>query len=93
MRSKYAHKLVAETAAGLAGAIYDECAQINEWYHLNPSRDNFVRTVAPDLIRQARDVLAEMLGRSDVPQPEKDIIYEALLRDAALPRGNGQTMH
>lgn len=91
--SKYAHKLVAQVAREMAGAVYDEAAVNNEWYALNPSRKRFVRNVAPDLVMEARKVLAEMLGRNDTNEREKAEIYEALMMDSALPRGANTTMH
>lgn len=82
-----AHKLVAQTAREMAGAIYEELAKNNEWYKANPSQTEFIERVHGSLLVQARDVLASMLALPNYPETLKEQIAEALILDNQLQLG------
>lgn len=81
------HPLVADLCTEMAQAVYEELAHRNTFYKMYPghSRASFVKHVAPTLRQEAVRTLSEMLARNDVPQNEKDKIYEALLLDKQTP--------
>jgi len=87
MRQVHCHKMVAETARGMAAAVYEELAKKNEWYALNPSQTIFVETTYGSLIDQARQVLANMLESKTVTPEQKELIFEALVLDRSLKGG------
>lgn len=87
MRQVHCHKMVAETARGMAEAVYEELAKKNEWYALNPSRTVFVEATYGSLIEQARQVLAGMLESKTVTPEQKELIFEALVLDKSLKGG------
>lgn len=87
-----AHKMVMDLAIAMAQEHYGRYALDNAWNHKmraggkiteKQSRLVFCRHVAPQLLEDARQVLAGMLGQPEdvVPQAMKDEIYEALLLD------------
>jgi hypothetical protein len=83
-----AHYRVADLCVAMAETVYEECAgQYNGWYKKHPDRAKFVKQCAPTLRAHARQVMAEMLGRRDIPDDQKADIYEALMLDGTLPQG------
>lgn len=83
----YCHKLVKQTAQGIAGAFYEVAASDNEFYRLHPHQMRFVRAHWGDFTQPARESLATLLGQSATPEPVKAEIYQALLLDQSAPRG------
>lgn len=94
--SKHAHKLVYETAVGMAHELYDVVMLDDEWWkcwkQLNPGASpkeleaRFVKKNLPKLLPQARATLAGML-RTCPDEELANEIYEALLLDNTLIRG------
>jgi hypothetical protein len=86
-----AHRLVAETAVGIAEAMFpDYMAANNELWkafraHMTEkeARVVFVKQAAPQLLEEARLTLTDMLSQPDdvVPVKVKDEIAEALIKD------------
>ncbi len=95
----HCHKLIWATAVEMAGELYDLAMKDNRVYaqwsavcpELTPTvlEIKFIELLAPQLVPDARTTLAGMLGRPDVPEKQKEIIYDALIRDATLMRGKG----
>jgi hypothetical protein len=80
-----AHKRIAALCEELANEVYETCAISNKWYKLHPDRNAFIRQCAPTLKLEARGIMAKLLTDDSVPQTEKELIYEALCLDSALP--------
>ena len=81
------HKLVADTAKEMAGAVYERLATTrNDFYAYWPDQDAFIRARWQSFAQPAREQLAEMLGLPDsmVPPDQKRQIYEALLKNGAV---------
>jgi len=82
--SRHVHKLIAETAKGVAAEWYaDSARHDNAFYRANPSEDQFVRHNWGMFVEIARTVLVSML-RMNYPEHTKAEIYEALLHNHAL---------
>lgn len=92
-----AHKLVAETAKGLAGAFYENMMTVDdevwaEWKERFPDvpqsklQDYFVEMSFGRFLGEARATLAAML-RSPIPEALKEQIHEALVLDNDLKGG------
>jgi hypothetical protein len=86
-RQVHCHKMVAETARGMAEAVYEELARDNDWYKMNPDRAVFIEAAYGSLIAQARQVLAKMLESLTVAPEQKELIFEALVLDKSLKGG------
>lgn len=82
---KFAHEIVAKTAQEMAGCWYEETAHDNDFYSFYPSQKKFVKREWHRFVEHARKTLAEMLGRSDVQEWQKEQIFEALIKHASLP--------
>lgn len=82
---KMAHELIADTAKGLAAAFYEEAAKDNDFYKFYPKQKAFVNREWGRFVEAARNTLAQMLGRNDVPEWQKEQIHEALILHATLP--------
>jgi hypothetical protein len=82
---KFAHKLLVETAKEFAGAFYEEAAQDNEFYKFYPNQRFFIRREHKRFIEAARLQLSKMLGMSTTPEWQKEEIFEALIKHAAMP--------
>ncbi len=92
-REGHCHKLVAETAKQMAGAVYEEMARKNnEWYSQNPDMRAYVDRSWGFFVEDARRVLANMLGQRTISESEKENIYEALILDKSLVRGRGSRL-
>jgi hypothetical protein len=86
-----AHRLVAETAVGLAQSCYEAWMGVNNELYRVMRRELtnkqietvFIAKVAPTLLEEARLVLTDMLsmGDAEVPKSLKDEIAEALILD------------
>jgi hypothetical protein len=86
-----AHRLVAETAVGLARNVYEAWMGANNELYRAMRRELsnkeietiFIAKVAPTLLEEARKALADCLSRpdSEVPVSMKDQIAEALILD------------
>lgn len=91
----HAHRLVAETAEGIASAIYAALMQKNEWYeawklkfplaHGEELERIFVRLYAASYIMRARATLASMLANKQYSAMHEEI-SEALILDAQFKR-------
>ena len=92
-----AHKLIAETAVGMAHELYDLMMQDNQWWQQwqrqNPGatrkamENRFVKRNLPLLLPQARASLAKCLQPGMAPglsEAQKDEILEALVLDNQL---------
>lgn len=83
---KFAHELVAATAKELAGTFYEELAgKSDDFYHYYPSQKLFISREWKRFIETARKTLSVMLGQSSTPEPQKEIIFDALIKHASLP--------
>jgi hypothetical protein len=93
----HAHKLVAKTAADMAGEIYGKVMQSNvaytEWKMLNMDvtdvkelETRFIALMTPKLLGEARATLAKLL-RMPIAESLKEQIHEALVLDNTLRRG------
>ena len=85
-----AHKLVAETAIGLANEWFEVYASRNDFYKKmtadgrvseKNAREFFVMRMAPKLYEDARAALTDMLIQPDTTQYVRDQIEEALILD------------
>lgn len=91
----FCHKLVMETARGIAGAHYEMLMSSNQWYsswkatHPELSGEALQRRYIEDAwgryIGEARHTLAGML-RQPIAEDLKEQIHEALVLDAGVPR-------
>ncbi len=87
-----AHRLVAETAVGIAEAMFPDYMAANNdlWKSFRAvmsekaARVVFVKQAAPQLLEEARLTLTDMLSQPDdvVPVRMKDEIAEALILDS-----------
>jgi len=94
----HAHKLVYQTAVGIAHELYDNLMSVPafyaEWKRLNPEatakqlETRFVKRHVGKCLPQARATLTLML-RGPHDSALKEQIHEALCLDAALVRGRG----
>lgn len=87
--NRVVHKLVKSTAQELAGCFYEwQAGQRrfgDKFYELYPNVDAFVKRDWPNFVKEAKKVLATMLGDPITPDREKAEIYEALTLDATMP--------
>ena len=93
----HCHHLIAKTARGIAGAFYEIAmgennAVYSEWKKMNSElspkamEQKFIDLFWGKFIDQARATLSSMLD-GDHPEPLKQQILDALIRDNALRRG------
>ena len=82
-----AHRLLAETAKEMAGAVYEVNAQDNVFYLRYPDQKAYIEQVWGSLIDQAKQTLAMMLANPLTPDHQKEIIAEALILDNQLVIG------
>lgn len=95
----HAHRLVVETARGMAEALYEKLMSDNDlyskWRDGNPGvgarrlQARFIDRNYPKLIEGARTILAGMLGNPLLDPAQAESIYDALVLDATLRRGRG----
>jgi hypothetical protein len=96
MKELHCHPLVRSTAVEMAGELYDAVMHNDDLYEqwkkvcpeLTPTlcEITFIELLYPRLIEQARATLAKMLA-TNIPESQKLIIYDALVKDATLIRG------
>lgn len=86
------HKLVADTAKEMAEAAYEAMAFDNHFYTANPNRRSWVRAHFGEFIPDARQALAHMLGLEEVPENQKEIIFEALRLDNSVKGKRAKTV-
>lgn len=84
-KHSFAHKMVAELQVAMAHEVYDALASKDDKFYKEWNETEFVNQVAPTLRDEARGVLAELLGRNDVSDHDKEQIYEALMLDRCVP--------
>lgn len=78
------HKLVADTAKGLAKEHYDQLALNNRFYKAHPNVEHFSFRKWPLYVDMARQILTEMLNLPQYDQATKDLIADALFKDGAV---------
>ncbi len=89
--TKYCHEMVAATAKGIAGEVYETWASHHdEWYKENRSQKDFIDAQWPKFIEAARSALAETLRVGNLPDAVKESIAEALIKDNSI-RGRRKT--
>lgn len=76
------HKMIVHDAKEFAGVFYEQ-SRSAKFRATWPSQDSYVRANWQHFVVHVRSVYAQMLGRADVPQKQKDLIYDALIADAA----------
>ena len=97
--SRYAHGLVASTAAAISREIYSQMmGKSNALYHqwkaqypmLTPQEceERFVEMMTPKMLEQARATLAKMLGQPG-NEDLKPAISDALIADNQIRFGRG----
>ncbi len=82
------HKMIVHDAQEMAGCFYEEDRSATfraTW----PNQMDYVRAKWHHFVVPVRAGYAELLGRSDVPQDQKDMIYEALTADIAASSNDG----
>lgn len=82
---KLAHELIADTAKEIAGAFYEEAAQVNDFFAYYPKQHIFIKNEWHRFVEAARQVLVSMLGNPVTPEWQKEQIHEALILHASLP--------
>lgn len=83
------HKMIADTAKGIAREQWATLARHNAFYKAWPEPEPFVAYHWPKYIDTARFILVGMLGSPKYDQHTKDQIFDAVLRDGAV---NPKTM-
>lgn len=81
------HELVAVTAKDMCREYYEGAARDNAFYATWPTSDDFLVRRWHTFIQPAREHLAELLHPSKhslTTQDQRDIIHEALLKNAAV---------
>jgi len=97
-----AHKLIVETAKGMAHELYDTMMSDNIWYAAWKARfpglgpkaleAKFVVLNTAKLLPQARATLVHMLTLTSTDEATKAIISDALIDDVGLRQGRLQAM-
>lgn len=90
------HELVATTAKEMCRCFYEEAAHDNDFYRKWPSTDDFLVKRWHMFIQPAREHLAELLHPSKhsmTTQDQRDIIHEALLKNAAVNPAYNSPLH
>lgn len=86
----HTHPLIADTARGLAEAIWEEkCQRDNTFYKFFGSPQAkvlFIGAWAPKLVARARDIMTDMLA-GPYPDALKEEIADALMKDHNLRHG------
>lgn len=78
------HRLIADTAKGMAAEHYEVLARDNRFYKAYPKVGRFVRQKWQLYIHVARQTLVGMLGNPNTPDDQKAAIYEAVMKDGAV---------
>lgn len=78
------HKMIADTAKGIAREAWESLAKQNAFYALWPEPEPFVTKHWPDYLPVARATLTGMLGSPQYSEHMKAEIYEVLLKDGAV---------
>lgn len=78
------HKMIADTAKGMAEAHYELLAKQNAFYRRYPDVTVFVHSCWPHYIHVARQTLTGMLGSPQYSEEMKAEIADALMRDGAV---------
>lgn len=81
------HFLIKKTAVELAGQHYDKAAHDNVFYHYYPTEKFFIQHEWHQFITMAKSILTSMLGRHDICEAMKEEIFDALIKNASLPKG------
>jgi len=86
-----AHKMVSDICVEMASLCYEELARDNKFYRKNPQyrgkegERRFILHCAPTLRFAARQYLTERLNSPLTPPEQRDLIFDALLKDATVP--------
>ena len=87
---KYCHKLLENIAKEICGAAYEDMAKDDIFFKHWPNQKMFIKKQWGNFVKPARESLAQLLGRPDWPEEQKELMMEALFYDRALPP-NGDT--
>ncbi len=82
---KLAHVMVADVAREMAACFYDEAAHDNEFYKFYPKQKMFINREWKRFVGAAKATLAQMLGKIETPEWQKEQIMDALVKHASLP--------
>lgn len=82
---KFAHEMVAATAKEMAGCWYEEAAHDDDFYKFYPCQKKFIKREWHRFVSHAKQTLAQMLGSTQIPEWQKEQIFEALIKHASLP--------
>jgi hypothetical protein len=86
------HKLIRETAVGIANEAYESMAHDNAFFAEWPNRRVFVRKNWMMFVDNARDALLTILS-GDYPEAMKQPAYEALTIDGSFRRTESSAVH
>lgn len=78
------HKLIGDTAKGMALEHWEQLAKNNNFYKLWPDPLEFQRQKWPLYLDVARQTLIGMLGSPTISDEQKECIADAVLRDGAV---------
>lgn len=87
-----AHRMIAKLAEDMAYLSYEQSAKGNNFYKAFPNAKAYVREVAPTLIEEAYRTLCKVLGDDDIPEKQKNEIYEAIMAHNAIPTGKNKSL-
>lgn len=77
--------MVAEVAKEMAACWYEEAAHDNEFYAFYPQQKAFINREWKRFIAAAKATMAQMLGKVETPEWQKEQIMDALVKHASLP--------
>lgn len=78
------HKLIGDTAKGMALEHWEQLAKNNRFFKVWPDPLEFQRQKWPLYIDVARQTLVGMLGDPKLSDEKKEFIADAILRDGAV---------
>lgn len=79
--------MLAKVAQEMAACWYEEAAHDNDFFHFYPSQNKFVKREWHRFLPAAKAQLSTMLGlpETQVPEWQKEQIFDALIKHASLP--------
>lgn len=78
------HKLIGDTAKGMALEHWEQLAKNNNFFKLWPDPDEFQRQKWPLYVDIAKQTLIGMLGNPKLPAEQAELIHDVILRDGAV---------
>lgn len=82
------HRMIAHDAKEMAGEFYERERSLTfraSW----PKQMEYVNIKWPHFVQGVREVYAELLGRDDVPEDDKEKMFDALTSDAEASHSDG----